>query len=240
MLIAREGIKVSIPTASLRTSPLSLLRLKLAAGTFSDETVLADRPAATRGYDAAFDAAKMMNPALNIYSEATTAAPMAISSVNLTENDTIALKLSSASTQTATLTAADLSDFTDKFNLFIRDEATGQVSPLTATGSLSFGLSAGKAYPLTLLLKPAGITAFSKAIKTPVNLYPNPGKGSLTLTAGGAELTGLAITDPSGRLVYSQSLSGFSQSIDTRLPAGMYITRITLTNGSRVLKYVVE
>ncbi len=79
-----------------------------------------------------------------------------------------------------------------------------------------------------------------------VRLYPNPGNGTINLSLqaekpGNAEVN---IFTPDGKLVYTEAFvldaGAVEKTIQTGLPAGIYILKVKVPSGSITRKYIVE
>ena len=239
VLTANENAKTSATAGLLRNGALSLLRLQVQAGGFTDETVIADRPGAERRFEPQYDAYKMTNPALNLFSEPQAGEPMAINSMALSANDTVALQLKANATGTALLSVTDLGDLADRFNLLIRDEQSGSLQPLQAHTQMALPVTAGVPYRLTLLVQPLHVTGTTGKARHTFGLYPNPNNGTFTLAADAA-LHSVEITDALGRVVFSQSLNGTTETLNPGLPAGVYNATVQYAGGSAVSKLVIQ
>ena len=237
---AVEKVKSTSAAPVLRSSAISLLRLNLASATHgSDEAVVADRAGSRRAFEPATDARKFYNPGVSLFFEPVAGNPQSIASFELAPSDSVSLKLFSYNAASVTLTATDFSDLESRYNLFIRDERTGTVTPLNATTALHFNLSAGNAYPLTVLFSPLHVTGIAGVSKFAFSVQPNPSKGAFSIT-GTAELKQLDITDNLGRSVYSQAVSGTACNLYLNLPAGVYTAKVTGLAGTAVSRLVIE
>lgn len=70
-----------------------------------------------------------------------------------------------------------------------------------------------------------------------INVYPNPTRGSLTITRESSEAWQAAVLDLQGRLLMQQGLSGATSQLDlSHLPAGMYLLRLSDGQGLRSVR----
>lgn len=74
-----------------------------------------------------------------------------------------------------------------------------------------------------------------------VQLYPNPATDYIVFSAGEYPLQTLTIETPDGRVVYTSASSATTQLVNVaNLPAGMYLVRYTLENGTAGIQKLVK
>ncbi|MES2389474.1 MAG: T9SS type A sorting domain-containing protein [Bacteroidota bacterium] len=239
VLTAREAIKSDLPVTLLRNSAISLARLKLQAAGLYDESVIVDRPGSSVAFSAEDDAHKFKNPELNIWNEPAPGSAEAITSAELSEVDSIPLKLKSSRGQIAQLMATDLSDLTNRYRLFIRDNITGALMPLRLSDTLSFTLQANEVYPLTLLVQPLEATGLKAGSSATLSLQPNPNNGAFSVYSN-QELHDVQVTDILGKTVYSGTLTGKTCMLSLTIPSGVYTAKFRTETGMAVKRLVVE
>ncbi|MES2388319.1 MAG: T9SS type A sorting domain-containing protein [Bacteroidota bacterium] len=238
-LVAREGIKYETDLSRIQATP-SLIRLKLSSAEFTDETVIADMPGSHREYEPAFDASKFRNPAINIWTEPAPESKQAIASLPFEAGDTIALKLKNTTAGPVTLTATDLTDLYDRFSLYLRDEVTGEIMPISLNSNFSFNLIDGQEYPLSILIEPAAATPVVKKVKGfKMIVYPNPSNGIFTINLPGGKHV-IQLFDNVGQAVLSSETSAETLKLNPQLPSGLYTIKATSAEGTYTSKIIVE
>ncbi|MES2389602.1 MAG: T9SS type A sorting domain-containing protein, partial [Bacteroidota bacterium] len=238
-LSIKESVKTAATVSSIREGALSLLRLKVQAGELYDEAVIVDREGSERAFEAANDAGKYLNPNLNIWAEPSLNSKQAIASMMPVAGDTVALRLKSSSSQTAFLNADDFSDWTERFSIYVRDDRNGNMQALTPGSRIAYQLTAGQVYNLTLVLQPVSVTGTAVRTALTLSVSPNPNSGSFTLN-GSNEMESVQIFDNLGRLVHAQTLNGTAETLQLNLPAGVYMAKAGMKNGTAVSKLVIE
>ena len=75
-----------------------------------------------------------------------------------------------------------------------------------------------------------------------IKLYPNPATNTLTIDAGKNTISSIIITDATGREVFrNDNVKAQNQSIPvSSLPAGIYIIKLGLGNGSYIAKFMKQ
>jgi Zn-dependent metalloprotease len=71
-----------------------------------------------------------------------------------------------------------------------------------------------------------------------VDIYPNPSNGQFTISWGELNVKNLDILNVHGQIL--NSVKSHTNAVETSLPAGMYMVRLNLENGSIVKKVIVQ
>ena len=83
----------------------------------------------------------------------------------------------------------------------------------------------------------AGIEQFAGS-SIPVNIYPNPSKGSFVIEPGNSTKQSMQLYDVNGKLVLSQTILGKTSIDGSALPEGVYTLHV-LSNGNILTKQVL-
>ncbi|RAK69648.1 T9SS type A sorting domain-containing protein [Hymenobacter edaphi] len=230
--------------------PLIALELRTAAGQ-RDEAVLYAEAGATAGFDAAFDAAKVMAGGSTLSLPAGAGQELSISGLPAlgTTAQTIPLTVRVASTGTYSLTATGLLNLPAGCRVHLLDAQTGTSTPLTARAAYSFSAAAGTlAGRFALVIDPARPTAATGALARQVSVYPNPAHGQLwvALPAGYArQAVRVTVLNLLGQTVLTQELpAGRAAAAALTLPAtlarGVYAVRVQLPDAVVDKRVVIE
>ena len=83
-----------------------------------------------------------------------------------------------------------------------------------------------------------GQVGLDELYESSLNVYPNPTHGLISIQSNSATQENISITDTTGRIVYSSTLSGNFNSIDvSHLSGGVYYLTIGDNKSLRVIKY---
>jgi hypothetical protein len=160
------------------------MRLLLSAGTWTDEVLLVNNPAASRLYFSREDSRKMSNPNLNLSFIGKTpptsvSINLAISSYPLANRDTIPLSIKIASGGYLTL-AMTTCTITGK-DMFLWDRHTGAFYPFGVGQSLVVSNDTTDTR-YALLIKNTSTSLSANAALANFTLFPNPATGSFTVS----------------------------------------------------------
>ncbi len=235
-----ESAKISSNPSVQRNNAGSLVRLNVQAGEFSDEIIIADRANAQRGFDAGMDAKKLWNTRLNIWAEPASGA-QAIASLPLQDRDSVNFSVSNSEAGLVSLGASEFSDLSNRFDIAVRDNSAGSITPLTEeTNAISIALQAGVSRHFTLLLQPKSATGIAAATgKASMSISPAPNKGRFNISlSNGAIAESVLLFDIAGRLM-PVSLNG--NNVDAgQLSPGIYTLKVKTGTTVAVEKIVVE
>ncbi|RZK62745.1 MAG: T9SS type A sorting domain-containing protein, partial [Hymenobacter sp.] len=233
-------------TATTTTRPLVRLQAQGATGP-ADETVVYFDPAATPGFDAAFDAYKVQlngNGAPSLWSVAgadglsinALPSPVAVPSIPL------GVRVSQAGPHT--LEATELLNLPPGTEVWLEDRQLGTRQNLTLTPAYAFTMSPGyTGQRFYLWLQAGGILSTAPgALQAATHLYPNPATSTTTLEMAG--LTGpapvqLALLNTLGQVVLKRSAQPragiLREELDlTNLATGVYSVRVLTAQGAVV------
>ncbi|MCW5519138.1 T9SS type A sorting domain-containing protein [Aureitalea sp. L0-47] len=86
----------------------------------------------------------------------------------------------------------------------------------------------------------ANYTSITEQEENPIRVYPNPTNGSVTIS-GNLRATNLEVYNVLGARVMQLKLSSEQTQLDiSDLPSGVYMFRLTSTDGSSVVKKVIK
>jgi len=115
------------------------------------------------------------------------------------------------------------------------------------TGNVSFTVDLKDTGQLSLVITGRNLMYYEKTIQVSnysslghssasgeITVYPNPAREHVTVSAGSESINKIEILDIQGKRVYSSNFNDVQNCIVpvTELPSGLYITEITLSNGS--------
>ena len=224
------------PTAFQRLTAENrpLVRLALTGANLRDEAVVYAQAGATSGVDAAFDAAKLLNPhSLNLSVTTATGEALAIQGLPTFRPTMLPLRVSVPAAGTYALTAAELLNLPAGTSLVLDDVQTGQRTALAPGTAYSFTVAAGEKIDgrFWLNLNAASpLATQAGALQDALAVFPNPtNEGQATLLVPTGTGTGqVQVLDALGRLVRQQALgTGGSTTLKLAgLPAGVYVVRV--------------
>jgi hypothetical protein len=238
------------------TGPLVRLELRATAGGPADETVVYLEPGATLGFDPAMDAYKLLAggaPVLASQLDATTRLSVnALPPLSATAADrVVALTVQAQQAGPHTLRAAELLNLPVGTYAYLRDAQTGAVVDLQVQPSYSY-VAAGTAPEtgrFSLLLSQNRVTATAPAqLSAQIGLYPNPARGSVTLSLPAAldrQPVAVSVINALGQQVLSRVLPATRSAAQFALPLtglakGVYTLRLTTPEGLVTKRLVVE
>lgn len=246
------GTQVAMRRTAADLRPLVQLDLR-APGGATDSFYTYAEAGATAGFDAQFDARKLPNSSgLNLAGASGAGAELAIDGrAAFAPATVLPLAVGVPAAGTYTLTASALRNLPAGLNAYLADAATGQTINLSQQASYSFGVTASQASALltgrfSLRFGAAGALAASPAtLAAEVAVYPNPARGSFTVTLPAGLGTGLAqaeLLNSLGQVVRRQALrlaaGGTSFTVGTSgLATGVYSLR--LQAGTTIVRRVV-
>jgi len=219
-LVAKEAVKVGTAQVMQRTASIvsQLMRLQVTNGSVSDEVVIAHRDNATLNYESDVDAEKMLNPATNIYVAGAT--NQAIASLNIENERTIPVTITSATTGNVTLSTTELVGFENR-TVNIYNVATGEILPYAASGTYTFAVTAGQPYRLLITL--GEVTGITNNKLAQFSVFPNPATDKATINTTG---TGkIEILNVVGQVVLSETATGINEINVSKLLKGIYSVR---------------
>ncbi|RZK46017.1 MAG: T9SS type A sorting domain-containing protein, partial [Hymenobacter sp.] len=239
------------PAADAR--PLVRLSLRAGSGQADGLAVYAEA-GATPGYDAQYDAGKLVNSTgLNLASLSAANEPLAIDGRPAFAPGTVVpLTVGVPAAGTYTLVAVTLNNLPTGLAAYLTDAKTGQTTQLSAQAAYRFSVSATEATALltgrfTLRFGPVtALAAISAALATEVTIYPNPAHGSFAVQLPaivGASQVQAQLLNALGQVVRQHSAAlpaaGTTFTVETDgLATGVYTLRLqagTTTLAKRVI-----
>lgn len=232
--------------------PRPLVRLALSGATGpADEAVVYAEAGATAGFDAAFDAEKIIaagQPQLMLAG----ATPLAINALpSLVGSIQVPLLLTVPQTGTYTLRATELLNLPTDVRVELLDAATNTTVDLHQVAAYVFTQQAATAVPstrFTLRLTASGpLGVAGDDLRAAIMLYPNPAHNNLTVTLP-SELTrtpcSVQLTDALGRTVRTFAIAAGTTSAQTlslaNLTPGLYVAHVGTSAGITTRRIVVE
>ena len=230
----------------------NVLHMFLENGTNSDEALVAFRDDATAGFDGEFDANKLAGTFLNVSTMPVAGLNLAANAMpGLTATQIIPVRTDVASAGNYTLRFTGIETFDAGTVVYLRDNFLNTLTDLSQAQSYAFSVTSNPgtiANRFTLVAGPASVTATAaKIAQTALRAYPNPSKGSFTVSASGLKGTSASISliGADGRVAYvtSAALTGngtVEVSVKASLAAGVYTLRLVATGQVITEKLVVE
>ncbi len=222
------------------SSPLIRLALTPTTGP-ADEAVLYADPAATPGFDAAFDAFKMpaaTAPGLALVSGGQLLAISAVPAFGAAIF-TVPLALTAPLNGPATLAATELVNLPPGTRVYLLDAVRGTRTDLSTTPSYAFTPTAADATRFALQIGASTALATAPLTATDVQLYPNPARNSAALRLPTAAT--LVLHDALGRPVWQGAAEAGATAIPlTGLRPGVYALQIRSGGSSLTQRLVVE
>lgn len=252
VLTINENAKTAVAKNLFRSAmSRPVIRLTLKKGEQADESAIHFSEGATEGFDSNFDAAKMLNPYLSLYSILENQ-KYAINGLELNKEMTvIPLGLASNQTGTLELVVSGINSMAPEIEVYLKDNYLNQLNQLIGDQTISFEANANPSSlgenRFELIFKNSKLvnTSTSKGLKGEITLYPNPAQsGYVNLNFESKENQGVVtIHDLVGKVVYRKSISEKSNSHILPVPekSGIYTVSFNGLNGQRwTTKLVVE
>jgi hypothetical protein len=205
------------------------MRLLLSAGTWTDEVLLVNNPAASRLYYSREDSRKMSNPNLNLAfvgktPPPVTTIPLAISSYPLSTRDTLPLSIKIASGGYLTLTMTSC-NITGK-DMFLWDRHTGAFYPFSAGVTLVVSNDTTDTR-YALLIK--NQTTELELLKIQFLIYPNPSIENFYIKVP-RYLIGqkIKLINQLGSTILEQDIVSETTEVKTtKIPSGIYFVEVS-------------
>jgi hypothetical protein len=221
------------------------------AGLFGnrDKAIFQFVPEANASYDTRWDAHKVMNPGINVFTIGSGQERLAINGLSYSGNQVILPVGFRAGFGTYTFALEGLANLSVNTNVFLRDNETNQIIDLNAGQVYTFQVSAAGTYTDRFeLIFTQAITdiAGMENQASHIALYPNPVSGD-RIQISGTRLEGhveVEILDGLGRLVDRQSFvsngHSFGAALKTPAVSGAYSVRIRDAHSTWVKPLVVR
>jgi len=199
------------------------------------------------GYDTQYDAQKLMNPGLNVYSINIENNKLAINGLPF-DGDQMVMPIGFKAGQGSySLTFLGLDILNDANEVFLKDNETGMIQDLNQNAIYSFvNAASGINNDRFELIFTNSVTGLSSVIQSSVVVYPNP-VNSGTFTVATANLNGavtIVIMDMLGRKVESKVVYnlGLTSEIQMVTPSvsGQYSVKVSGSNGTVVKSLIVK
>ncbi|MEW6467457.1 MAG: T9SS type A sorting domain-containing protein [Bacteroidota bacterium] len=106
-------------------------------------------------------------------------------------------------------------------------------------GYIATGMITGNIHMADLWeFDPTGV-GIDEQLRLEVSIYPNPSNGIFTLQTNQFGIK-MDIYDIQGRLMYSEKLGEFKSAINTNLSKGVYLLKLTSSEGSFSQKLIIQ
>lgn len=227
-----------------------LLQLSLSGAGATDQAAVYFEAGATAGFDAAFDAPKLMAGNRVQLALDDAARPLAISGLPLLGNApvTVPLAIRVAQTGTYTLRADELLNLPAGATVQLRDALTGTATPLAPQVAYTFTADASLAGPrLSLVFQASGALATASAsLSAQVAVFPNPAHKQLWLAVPySPQPVDVVLFNALGQQVLRQELpatrgAGAQSFAVGHLAPGVYVFRVALPAGIVTKRIVIE
>ncbi len=232
-----------------RTASLSGVEVKIqnAAGK-SDRTVFQFVDEANASYEPKFDAKKILNPGMSIYTIEGQNQKLAINALPF-EGEQMVMALGfKATAGSHTISLSGLENLNHASQVFLKDNETGVIVDLNQNASYSFvvGQDEMNNSRFELIFTNSVTSVNGQFTRSTVAIYPNPVvSGSFTLaTANLSGTVSVEVMDVLGRVIDRQVVSNIAQSAEltfaTPAAAGKYSVKVTDSKGSVVRSLIVQ
>jgi len=249
-LSVNEAAKTATIRAMYRTSVQDqVVRMTLeGSNAISDEMVVHFKSGSTDAFDGDFDASKMPNPTLNLYSILNNE-KYSINGIEEVETDKILpLGISTGGAGNNQFKFSGISTLDAGITLLLKDNYLSQISEVAEGQTISFTTTSdpssfGDSRFELIFSKTNGVTKTRLLKGQDLNIYPNPAKdGKITIET--SITTGkIEIQDMLGRLVATKELSVQSSKakIAISIPSGLYTVKVVGADGQiQSKKLIVE
>lgn len=237
--------------------PRPLVQLALNAPNGEADTFFAyAESGASAAFDASFDAAKLPNAnGLNLSSTAASGESCSIDGRPAFAAATVLpLAMGVPAAGTYSLGAAELRNLPAGLSAYLTDAQTGQVVPLSAGSSYSFGVSAAEAQGVisgrfSLVFRPATALAAAPSLRAAeVAVYPNPTHADFTVVVpavAGAATVQAELCNALGQVLRRQAAALPATGATLRvltggLAAGVYVLRLQAGEATIARRVVVQ
>ncbi len=254
----KESHKSSLAhTGNFRISEENLLRVTIFDTASFDEAVLQLSDVVSSGFDKEYDAYKMKNTGLNIYTQSSNGDNLAINRYPIQKQLNIPLGVSNNRIGDHKLKFTDNGSFADQ-KLYLQDTYLRKYMEISEGAEYPFTISAdvnstGTRFVITNV--PSGLLTSTEESQTnrlesmTLKVYPSPTNGrnvNLDLYNVGNGNVEVKILDLTGRLVYSAthgvsgSMSHFSLELLSDLANGVYVVNCQTSSGTLKTMFTIS
>ena len=222
---------------------LSLLRLKVSAGTVTDETVIYGDLNALDGLDD-YDSSKGMNGATSTVPDIYTtvdAENLAINGLSIIPLDTeipLTFAANKSTSTTFTIVAKEVNNLSG-ISIILKDNATGTETDITnGTNAYSFSASNGTTKSLSVIFRSSSVTTGTTTgtnnnivDEQATTIYKNNrNQISVNCNGGVAPQASVSVSNAEGQKVITKNLTGYHTVLET-IKSGVY--DVTVINGEK-------
>jgi hypothetical protein len=246
-----ESAKASTNGTFFRTNTgVEGLALRISNGQGNqDHTVFQFMPDALSGYEPLYDAQKMLNPDMSLYTLTSDLSKLAINALPFEGSQMVIPVGYKAAPGAYVLDLVGIQNLSAAQSVYLKDNETGTISDLSQNATYAFvssseGENNGR-FELIFTQSVTQLADMKKAIKPAVTVYPNPVKDQF-FTVGMTNLTGkvnIQLTDILGKVVYAQSFDNVSDLKEVKLTrpsvSGHYILKVNGKDGNFVQSVVI-
>ena len=253
---ATNGSTLTIPETAkttggtfFRTASLSGVEVKIQnASGKSDHTVFQFVDEASASYEPKFDAKKILNPEMSIYTIEGQNQKLAINALPF-EGEQMVIALGfKATAGSHTISLSGLENLNHASQVFLKDNETGVIVDLNQNASYSFvvGQDEMNNSRFELIFTNSVTSVNGQSTRSTVAIYPNPVvAGSFTIaTANLSGTVSVEVMDVLGRVIDHKLVSNIAQSAEltftTPATAGQYSVKVTDAKGSVVKSLIVR
>ncbi|HEY8401109.1 MAG TPA: T9SS type A sorting domain-containing protein [Cytophagaceae bacterium] len=225
-----------------------------------DETVIRIKDEASLNFDNAYDALKLDQSTLKIFTVTKDNKELSINSLSLqdSEEEIVELKIDNVKPGTYTISFDDIATLESTFDIFLKDNLTGEFINVKEGAEYSFNVTSDPASYINRF----GIVVYKNSLVTSVKeagmnksfkIQPNPCAGNeLTILLSGQReiphLINLTISDLTGKVFIQKNISDFELSNGNvsrlisveSLPDGIYTVIINTGTETFVEKLIIE
>ncbi|HOY94377.1 MAG TPA: T9SS type A sorting domain-containing protein, partial [Catalimonadaceae bacterium] len=231
-----------------RTASLSGVEVKIQnTNGKSDRTVFQFVNEASASYEPNFDAKKVLNPGMNIYTIEGQNQKLAINALPFEGEQMVVALGYQANAGSHTISLVGLENLNHASQVFLKDNETGVIVDLNQNATYSFVVGQDEVNNNRFeLIFTNSVTAVNTKSSSSVAIYPNPVvSGSFTIaTANLSGSVSVEVMDVLGRVIDRQQISNIAQSAELQFnkpaTAGKYTVKVTDSKGSVVRSLIVQ